>query len=60
MDINLGIKGLYSLEQFINLATPAETDTCINQALMYKYNHGRSVTQDFLKNGMRETMYSHT
>ncbi len=57
MDINLGIKGMYSLEQFIRLAAPAETETCITQSLMYKYNHARSITHEFLKNGMRETMY---
>ena len=58
MDINLAIKGLYSLEHFIRQAAPAETDKSIVQALMYKYNHARATTQDFLKNGTKEAMYA--
>lgn len=58
MDINLAINGLSSLANFIKMAAAAQNEKAILQALRTKHNHSRIVTQEFVKSGLRETMYT--
>jgi hypothetical protein len=58
MDINLGFRGVQSLETFIRLAASAETEKTLLAALNYKFTHVKAVTHDFLKNGLKEYMYT--
>ncbi len=52
------MKGLTTLEKFLGLAAAAVTDREIIQALTHKHKHARTIAQDFIKNGLKETMYS--
>ena len=58
MDINLGVAGLQSLENFIRLASCADDEATILRALNDKFRHSRAVTQEFVRNGLKEFMYS--
>lgn len=58
MDVNLGFRGVQSLENFIRLAAAAESEKSLLAALNYKFTHVKAVTHDFLKNGLKESMYS--
>ncbi|ELT88966.1 hypothetical protein CAPTEDRAFT_195875 [Capitella teleta] len=58
MDVNLGFRGVQSLETFIRLAASAETEKTLLAALNYKFAHVRAVTHDFIKNGLKEYMYT--
>ncbi|CAH1779922.1 unnamed protein product [Owenia fusiformis] len=58
LDVNLGIQGLESLGQFINMAASADTETSILDALIMKSQHSRQVAQQFIKTGIHNTMFS--
>ena len=58
MDINLGIRGIQSLDHFIHLVGMAENEKAILSALNFKNSHSRAVMQDFLKNGLSNVFYS--
>ena len=58
MDINLGLRGLHSLEQFIKMAAGAETERTVMNALKFKYDHSRKVAQQFIKTGLQDTMFT--
>ena len=58
MDINLGIRGVQSLDHFIHLAGMAENEKAILSALNFKNSHSRVVMQDYLKNGLKNVLYT--
>ncbi|XP_064641269.1 uncharacterized protein LOC135496080 isoform X2 [Lineus longissimus] len=58
MDINLGIRGLQSLHKFVRMAATAATERSILGALRYKSQHSNQVVQEYLKQGLRESMYT--
>ena len=58
MNINLALTGLQSLGQFIRLAASAQNEKAIDNALMFKFNHARSNVDDYLRSGLRETMFT--
>lgn len=58
MNINLALKGLQSLGQFIRLAASAQTEKAIDNALLFKFNHARINVDEYLRSGLRETMYT--
>lgn len=57
MDINIGIKGLSSLQPFIEKVAVAETEHSIMSTLVYKMEHSDRVCKDFLKHGLKEYMF---
>jgi len=58
MDINLVISGLATLGCFVQEAVWVDSEKTILQALTKKLKHGQSVSQDFIRNGLKEFMYS--
>ncbi|XP_060570065.1 uncharacterized protein LOC132728440 [Ruditapes philippinarum] len=54
MDINLGVKGLSSLQPFIEMVTLAETEYSIMQALVFKMEHSEKICRESLKYGLKE------
>ncbi len=56
-EINLAMKGLLTLENFVRMATAAESKRSIIQALTYKINHAKAIAQEYIKNGLRQNMY---
>ena len=56
-NINLAMKGLLSLERFLGLAASAVTEREIVEAINFKLNHAKAITQDYLGNGLKESMY---
>ena len=58
MDVNVGIKGLTSLQPFIEKVVWAQTEYSILSALVYKMEHSDKVTKDFLKHGLKEYVFS--
>lgn len=58
MDINLVISGLRSLWSFVEQAVWVDTEKTILKTLSDKIKHGQAVTQDFVKNGLKEVMYT--
>ncbi|WAR11351.1 hypothetical protein MAR_025531 [Mya arenaria] len=57
MDINLGMKGLSSLEPFIDRITVAETEYNIMSSLIYKMEHSDKICREFLKHGLHEYLF---
>ncbi|WAR11352.1 hypothetical protein MAR_025532 [Mya arenaria] len=57
MDINLGMKGLSSLEPFIERITVAETEYNIMSSLIYKMEHSDKICSDFLKHGLKDYLF---
>ena len=58
MDVNVGINGLRSLGKFIQMAAEAETMEKIKSALDFKQRHSISVSQEYIKKGMKEYIYT--
>ncbi|WAR11350.1 hypothetical protein MAR_025530 [Mya arenaria] len=57
MDINLGIKGLSSLEPFIDRITVAETEYNIMSSLIYTIEHSDKICREFVKHGLKEYLF---
>ena len=57
MDINLALKGLSSLEPFIEKIALAETEYSIMSTLIYKMEHSDKICREFLKHGLKEYMF---
>jgi hypothetical protein len=57
MDINLGLKGLSSLQPFIEMITLAETEHSIMQSLVFKMEHSERICREFLKFGLKEYLF---
>ncbi|XP_069113565.1 uncharacterized protein [Argopecten irradians] len=58
MDINQGIRGLHSLDQFITRVTWAESEKSISSALAYKMQHSTKLFTSLSRDGMQEFMFS--
>ncbi|PVD21113.1 hypothetical protein C0Q70_19279 [Pomacea canaliculata] len=56
LDVNIGIQGLQSLQQFLDMAAVADSEHSILTALALKSQHAEQVCKDFLRNGLREQM----
>ncbi|XP_059164437.1 uncharacterized protein LOC131947288 [Physella acuta] len=54
MDVNVGIKGLMSLSNFISVICVAETEHAIVQALIQKNKDADRVCKDFIRCGLAE------
>lgn len=57
MDVNMGIKGLGSLQPFIERITHAQTEYTIMSSLLYKMEHAEKMCRDMLRHGLREYMF---
>ena len=57
LDVNIGIKGLMSLEPFIDKISLADTEHSIMAALIYKMEHSDKVSKDLLKHGLKEYIF---
>lgn len=57
MDINIGFKGLSSLQPFVEKVAIADTEHSIMSALVYKMEHSDKVCRDFLRHGLKEYMF---
>ena len=57
-DINLSIRGLTSLDKFINLAASARLEQDILDALTFKFHHHTRVCSDYVKHGIEDTMFT--
>ena len=51
------MKGLISLEKFLGLAASAVTEREMVEAINFKLNHAKAITQDYLGNGLKESIY---
>ncbi|KAK2166598.1 hypothetical protein LSH36_37g02019 [Paralvinella palmiformis] len=58
LDVNLGIDGLTSLAKFLQMAASADTERAILQALNYKHEHSKQLSQHFINNGLNAAMYT--
>ena len=56
--LQLAIQGLYSLEQFIRMAAAAQSEREILQTLTHKLNHSRKIAQHFIRNALKDHMYT--
>ncbi|CAL1542508.1 unnamed protein product [Lymnaea stagnalis] len=54
MDVNVGIKGLMSLSNFISVICVAETEHSIVQALIQKNKDADRICRDFIRSGLVE------
>lgn len=57
LDINLGLKGLTSLQPFIYKICTAETEHSIMKSLVFKMEHSDRICKDFLKYGLKEYIF---
>lgn len=57
MDVNVGLKGLTSLQPFIEKITVADTEHSIMSALIYKMEHSDKICKDFLRHGLKEYFF---
>lgn len=57
MDVNVGLKGLTSLQPFIEKVTIADTEHSIMTALIYKMEHSEKICKDFLRHGLKEYLF---
>ena len=58
MGVNLGIRGLHSLGDFIKAVASVRNDQDILSAMAVKSRHAKNVTMDFARTGLLETMYT--
>ncbi|XP_033754984.1 uncharacterized protein LOC117337937 isoform X2 [Pecten maximus] len=58
MDINQGIRGLHSLDQFITRVTWAESEQSISSALAYKMQHSTKLFSSLSRDGIQEFLFS--
>lgn len=58
MNINLCLRRLQSLSNFIKSAASAQTESSILQTLKKRHNHIRYVQQDFIRHGLKRTIFS--
>ncbi|XP_064599220.1 uncharacterized protein LOC135465802 [Liolophura sinensis] len=58
MDVNVGLKGLETLQQFINMAAWCESEHAILETLLFKANHSEQVCKEFLRSGLRDYLFS--
>ncbi|KAL4222882.1 hypothetical protein ACF0H5_018922 [Mactra antiquata] len=57
LDINIGLKGVTSLQPFIDMITVAEAEHSIMEALIFKMEHSDKICNDFIKFGLKEYMF---
>lgn len=55
--VNLGLKGLESMEELIYKVATAVDQQDISQALAAKIQHSKQVVEDFKQNGLAATMF---
>ncbi|XP_067651778.1 uncharacterized protein [Haliotis asinina] len=58
LDVNIGIKGIMTLPNFLSMVPTAMTEHSIMKAMMYKSRQADQVCKDFVKNGLRDYMFS--
>lgn len=56
--MNLGMRGLECLEEFISQVAQADTHTAVVETLRVKSEHAHNVSKYFAANGMRHYMFS--
>ncbi len=52
------MKGLNTLERFLAAAAAAATEREIVRALTDKMRHSDTIAREFIRNGLRDTMFS--
>ncbi|XP_036368549.1 uncharacterized protein LOC118767619 [Octopus sinensis] len=58
MDVNIGLKNLVTLPNFLEMVSWAETENHITSVLTYKTRHTEKVCRNFVRCGLREYMFS--
>ena len=57
LDIYPGIKSFISLTKFLQMASSADTERTLLEALRYKHNQANMLTQQYRKSGIKNSIY---